>query len=238
MPLPRFNSGRMGSLEWSHLNEAFDRIEKPEAMQSIAGNPYRIGTVFLARILTVSGTGATAVSSFEEVSLSSVAAGAFVAVSGGVKSTNGQVGGQYATPIVGSASSVGSVVAVLGHNAIDGSLYFRECGGAATAAAANVFMGRVTGSTVIFAARMWSYTVASNAEFNTGTNSWSGGSVVTAYNGCENPTDGGQIGVGTNPPPGVLSTRVAIKVDTVVACMSVNNKNYFSVPNGYIFECP
>ena len=235
MPLPRFNSGRMGSLEWSHLNEAFDRIEKPEAMQSIAGNPYRIGTVFLARILTVSGTGSTALSSFEEVSLSTVAAGTFEAVSGGIKATDGLI--LYTNPIVGSASSVGSVVAVLGHYAKDGTLYFRECGGAATSASANVFMARVVSSQPRVAGRMWTYTVSKDAELNTSTNVWAGGTTVLAYNGCENVTDSGSIGVGSVPPPNVTSTRNAIKNDTVVSCMSVNGKNYFSIPNGYTFVC-
>ena len=235
MPLPRFNSGRMGTLEWSHLNEAFDRIEKPEVMQPTAGTPYRIGTVFLAKILTVSGTGATALSSFEEVSLSTVASGSFEAVPGGLKSTDGSI--PYTNPIVGSASSVGAIVAVLGHYAKDGTLYFRECGGAAVSASANVFMARIVSSATRITGRMWTYTVSRDAELNTSTNVWSGGTTVTAFNGCENVTDSGSIGVGSVPPPNVTSTRNAIKNDTVVSCITVNAKNYFSIPNGYTFVC-
>lgn len=235
MPLPRFNSGRMGTLEWSHLNEAFDLLEKPEATQPRAGNPYRVGTVFLARILTVAGTGPTALSSFEEVSLSTVASGSFEAVAGGLKSTDGLI--LYTNPIVGSASSVGAVVAVLGHYAKDGTLYFRECGGAAVSASANVFMARIVSSQTRIAGRMWTYTVSRDAELNTGTNVWSGGTQVLAFNGCENVTDSGSIGVGSVPPPNVTSTRNPIKNDTVVSCITVNAKNYFSIPNGYTFVC-
>lgn len=234
MPLPRFNSGRMGSLEWSHLNEAFDRIERPEATQQTRGNPYRIGTSFLVQSLGSTGTGTTAKTAFQEVALSTVDSGTFVPVVGGVKSSNGEAGttGLYKTPIVGAALASGTVATVLSHIAADGSLYF-VVGGAASSA----FMAIVVNSVVIYANRSWTYEMLKDAEYNSATGVWTGTDTIYGYNGCENPIDAASIGVGTVVPTGGVYLRKPIKPQTVVSCLRINNKNYFSIPNGYGVTC-
>ena len=224
----------MGSLEWSHLNEAFDRIEKPEAMQSIAGNPYRIGTSFLVQATSSTGSGTTAKTAFKEVALDTIALGSFVEVAGGINSALGT--DPFKTPIVGAALPAGSIATVLSHVAKDGSLYFRVSGSVA-AASGTAFMGIVLSTTPIQQNKQWAYEILQNAELNTLTYVWSGSGNVYAYNGCENPLDGASIGIGTIPPTGVTYQRQPIKVGTVVSCMTVNSKYYFSVPNGYSFVC-
>ena len=233
MPLPRFNSGRMGTLEWSHLNEAFDLIEKPEATQPKSGNPYRIGTSFLVQATSSTGSGTTAKTAFKEVAASSIVLGTFVDVSGGVNSTDGD--DAFKTPILGAALPAGSIATVLSHIAQDGSLYFRVSGSVATTGTA--FMGIVVQSFPLQTGKSWTYEILQNAELNTLTVVWTGSGTVYAYNGCENPLDGASIGVGTIPPTGVTYARQAIKNGTVVSCLTVNSKYYFSIPNGYSFVC-
>ena len=101
----------------------------------------------------------------------------------------------------------------------------------------------VTSATVLVADTRWEYEV-DEATVNTATGEWTalvGGRGGSAYNGAENnvdPASPGLIGVGQSPGPTVSTTRNPIKVGTVVSiAQDDNGELYFSMPNGYSFEC-
>ena len=237
MTLPRFTSGKVGKLEFHHLNEAFDRIENvdpsmPSARQQI------LGRVILARVTGTSGSGNARKGSFQEVAVTSPGTDSYNAVTGGVSSTIG--GDNFGAPIVFPVSAVGSIVPVLGHVAADGKLYFREC--SAASASASVRAGRITQTTQITANTKWLYTLTDVQvqTLATATYQATGVGSFQALNGCEEAVDvpaNRNIGVGTVHVAGSTATRQAIKVDTIVVCIPTANGYVFSVPNGYSFAC-
>ena len=101
----------------------------------------------------------------------------------------------------------------------------------------------IVSSTVLVANTRWEYEIE-EATVNTATGEWTaspGGRSGTAYNGAENPVDPphpGLIGVGQAPGPTSSTTRNPIKNGVVVSIgQDLNGELYFSIPNGYSFEC-
>lgn len=237
MTLPRFTSGKVGKLEFHHLNEAFDRIENVDPSMP-AGTRQILGRVILARVTGTSGTGNATKGSFQEVAVTTPGSNTYNAVAGGVSSTVGA--DAFGAPIVFPVSAVNSIVPVLGHVAADGKLYFREC--SATSASASVRAGRITQATQITANTKWLYTLTdvqiqtlATAQYQT-----TGVGSFQALNGCEEAVDvpaNRNIGVGTVHVVGSTATRQPIKVDTIVVCIPTANGFVFSVPNGYSFAC-
>ena len=237
MTLPRFTSGKVGKLEFHHLNEAFDRIENVDPSMPAATRQI-LGRVILARVTGTSGTGNATKGSFQEVAVTTPGSNTYNAVAGGVSSTVGA--DAFGAPIVFPVSAVNSIVPVLGHVAADGKLYFREC--SATSASASVRAGRITQATQITANTKWLYTLTdvqiqtlATAQYQaTGVGSFQ------ALNGCEEAVDvpaNRNIGVGTVHVAGSTATRQPIKNDTIVVCIPTANGFVFSVPNGYSFVC-
>lgn len=237
MTLPRFTSGKVGKLEFHHLNEAFDRIENVEPLMPPSTRQI-LGRVILARVNALSGTGNATIGSFQEVAVTSPGTNIYAAVNGGVSSTVG--GNAFGAPIVFPVSAAGSIVPVLGHIAADGKLYFREC--SATSASASVRVGEVISSIEIVSNKMWYYQLQDVAITNIqqGTYQNITGSFFQALNGCEQPSDAPSqrlIGVGTIHVAGSLATRQKIRNGTIVVCVPSGNGFVFSVPNGYSFSC-
>ena len=232
MTLPRFTSGKVGALEFSHLNEAFDRIEDSSALVTMKRPRAALGRVFLARILSKTGSGLTEKGAFEEVARLDLSAGTYAVIPGGLKSTLGADAYKY--PIVAAVSGVGSIVPILGHIAGDGSLYFKECAVSSTGTMASVVSATGSGP-------RWTY--ALNPV------KWDGSAWVTtgaapitgAINGAENAVDTPQtrnIGVGSVYVANATATRNPIKVGTVVGpVIDIDGFYLFSTPNGYPFAC-
>ena len=236
MTLPKFTAGQVGKLEFHHLNEAFERIERLDGNPALvtASGPV-LGRTILVRITGQSGTGNSIRGSFEEVALSSVGSNTYFAVGGGVKSTVS--GDSYGAPIVFPCSAVGSIVPVLGHIAANGKLYFRECSSPTL-----MRLGRINAAAQIGSSGKFIYTLVevSIDNFNQGTFATVGsGLIFYALNGCEQPVDlNREIGVGTIYPLGGTAYRKPIKNGTVVSCMPSGSDYIFSIPNGYEFVCP
>jgi len=239
MTLPKFTAGQVGKLEFHHLNEAFERIERLDGNPAlVAASGPILGRVILVRITGQSGSGNAIKGSFQEVALSTVGSNSYVAVSGGV--TSAVSGDTYGAPIVFPCSAIGTIVPVLGHIAHDGKLYFRECAGVSSAA--GVRAGRITASTQITSNTRWLYTLT-DVRVNTiaaGTYTATGVGSFQALNGCEEAVDSvanRNIGVGTIHVVGSTATRQPIKNDTIVVCTETLGGFVFSVPNGYAFTC-
>lgn len=234
MTLPRFTSGRVGNLEFHHLNEAFDRIEGVDPSMPSSSRPI-LGRVILAEVLARSGSAGAVKGSFREVALSTVGSNSYVAVTGGVTSNIGA--DAFGAPIVFPCPPVGAIVPVLGHIAANGNLYFREC-----SSPASVRLGKISSSAQIGTSSKWIYNLTEVVvnNFSQGTYISAGAGSFQALNGCEEPTDVAaqrNIGVGTIYPTGATATRKPIKNDTIVLCLLAGTDYVFSIPNGYEFAC-
>lgn len=238
MTLPRFTSGSIGKLTFSHLNEVFDLIESisgsPEMAQ--AARNAAASRMIVAKVLAKQGSGASEVGSFEQVSLTSPTSDVYEAVDGGVKSTDGT--NAFAAPIVAPVSSVGTIVTLLAHRSKDGALCFRE-------------VGRETGGPKFYKIvayeplstapqkKTWKYTL--QPVRSTGS-SWVAdiGSEMFGYNGAEEALDdpaSRRIGMNTFHVA-ATADRQPIPVGVVVgACRIDNGVVEFSIPNGYAFNC-
>lgn len=239
MTLPKFTAGQVGKLEFHHLNEAFERIERLDGNPAlVASSGPVLGRVILVRITGQTGSGNAIKGSFQEVALSTIGSNSYVAVTGGVTSTVS--GDAYGAPIVFPCSAVGTIVPVLGHIAANGKLYFRECAGVSAGGA--VRAGKITGSTQITAGAKWLYTLT-DVKVNvlaSGTYNGTGVGNFQALNGCEEAIDvpvERKIGVGTIHVSGSTAVRQPIKNDTIVVCTETLGGFVFSVPNGYAFTC-
>lgn len=234
MTLPRFTSGSIGKLTFSHLNEVFDLIESisgsPEMAQ--AARNAAASKMIVAKVLAKQGSGASEVGSFEQVSLTSPTSGVYEAVDGGVKSTDGT--NAFAAPIVAPVSAANTIVTLLAHRSKDGALCFREVG---TVKDPSVVMLKILSSSG--GPTSWTYT-ARVVEWNNGFVETTGQD-VTARNGAESATDNTasrNIGVGTVHVTGSTATRQPIKAGTIVgAAIRFGDTYTFSIPNGYAFAC-
>lgn len=243
MPLPRFTSGQVGSLEFSHLNEAFDRIEtmstSPEAAaKTSSAAPAR---VIVAKILAKQGTGATEVGSFEEVSLTSPTSGEYEAVPGGIKSTDGT--NPYNAPVVAPVSQVGSIVTLLASVAKDGKLHFREFAPHGSEGEMYRVVDAVEAESSYENSKRWKYTLQPVVVNSIGNWNDASPNLFEGFNGAENAVDGvlGStrfIGVGSAIPANTNATRERIKNGVVVGpCRVSNGYLVFSLTNGYRFTC-
>ena len=81
MTLPRFTSGKVGNLEFSHLNEAFDILEGKQA--AIRSRREPADAALLVRLIQKNAAGA-----FSWSEMTRKDDGTFEAVNGGVASTD------------------------------------------------------------------------------------------------------------------------------------------------------
>lgn len=237
MTLPRFTSGKVGKLEFHHLNEAFDRIENVDPSMPSAHRQI-LGRVILARVTGTSGSGNSTKGSFQEVAVTTPGSNSYNAVTGGVSSTVGS--DPFGAPIVFPVSAIGAIVPILGHVSGDGKLYFRECSSVSTGS--GVRAGKITAATQITANTKWLYTLTDVQVLTLATATYQATGVGSfqALNGCEEAVDvpaNRNIGVGTVHVAGSQATRQPIKVDTIVTCVPTAGGFVFSIPNGYGFVC-
>ena len=235
MTLPRFTSGKVGALEFSHLNEVFDRIEDSSALVTMKRPRAALGRVFLAKILSKTGSGLTEKGAFEEVARVDLSAGTYAVIPGGLRSTLGSDAYRY--PIVAAVSGVGSIVPILGHIAGDGSLYFKEC--AVTGSSSTGTMASVASATGT--APRWTYALNPVKWNGSAWVATGAAQIAGAINGAENAVDTPatrNIGVGSVYVANATATRNPIKVGTVVGpVIDIDGFYLFSTPNGYTFAC-
>ncbi len=241
MTLPRFTSGQAGKLTFSHLNEAFDRIEKFEPVMP----PYRqeiFGRTIIAKIESIQGSGTSAIASIREYALSSIGSATYISVNGGISSKIGS--DDYAVPLVFPFPSVNSIVPIFAAISLDGKLHFKTISVEASAPRIGLIQTYVSAQT----GRSWVYTLQdagwnfTTSEFTTFPGSFQ------AFNGCENAVDNAgarEIGVGTIMPlvgstgsSSPVAVRKPIKPGTVALCLLTAAGYVFSIPNGYEFDCP
>ena len=235
MTLPRFTSGRVGNLEFHHLNEAFDRIERIDGSPSMPSTKREIfGRTIIARVEAYQGTGVAAVASFKEYALDSLGSATYVEVPGGVTSKVGT--DDFGAPIAYPVPPIGSIVPIFPHIAKDGKLYFKAIDFEGTSGR----IGRVMGGAQIVAGKSWLYTLK-NVAWDYLLNQFTDlNGDFEAINGCESRTDdlaARKIGVGTIYPQGANAVRKQIAQDVVVTCVKTAGPYVFSVPNGYEFTC-
>lgn len=238
MTLPRFTSGQVGRLEFSHLNDAFGYIDlaRGEPGRDPSTDPQKLPLV-LALIGTYDST--TKRHAWSEATIDS--SGTAVALDGGRNSTSN--GDQYAFPAMtadGQQAATGSAVTLVPKRRTDGSLIYVVVSGVQSSSTNTLIVQGV--QQVIHDGRMWVYQVRQAIfEFTPPFNWQSTGSVMYALNACENAVDqpGVSIGVGTVVPVGVSAsaTRMPIKNGTVVVGMLRGSTWIFSIPNGYRYEC-
>lgn len=235
MTLPRFTSGRVGNLEFHHLNEAFDRIERIDGSPSIPSTKREIfGRTIIARVEAYQGMGLAAVASFKEYALDSLGSATYVEVPGGVTSKVGT--DDFGAPIVYPVPAIGSVIPIVAGISRDGKLYFKTVDSQSSSSR----LGKVESYSALVAGRMWLYNMR-DVAFDLQANVWINLSgTFQAINGCENPIDdipNRQIGVGTIFPSGANASRKPIKDGTVAACSITAGYYIFNAPNGYEFTC-
>lgn len=231
MTLPRFTSGRVGNLDYSHLNEAFDMLDGKSAERVDRRQPR--AQPLLAKLLDRNQSG---LFSWSEMVRNDD--GTYQAATNGLSST--KMGDAYRFPAVSlsGGAMVGDVVIIEPRRTKQGKLYYTIQSGAGTVTRAFIIVSSVPHATRTDA---WAY-IGKTVEsvFSPGFGQqWSTTSQVefVLLNGCENASDGSSIGVGTVPPTGVVSTRRPIKPGTVVTASNINGDWIFSVPNGYQFVC-
>lgn len=240
MSFPQFISGSSGRLTFSTLNETFDRIEKIEKKPSqISGEERDSAQIFAARVLAVNGQ----LGSFIEVSPSATQAGSWTDVAKGIRSTDGT--NAYAFPIVDANLAPDQVVFLTPANDPNGTEIYLVI---RSAAIANTFAAVVVSATALSGSpalrKVWKYGVKRFTPNITATDITytEYGSVLNAYNGCENNTDTTTVfGVGLMPdvtPTAPTLTRQPIKIGTVVTVtQEPGGALFFSVPNGYKVDC-
>lgn len=232
MTLPRFTGGKVGKLTFDHLNEAFDNIDGIERdAGEVPSSASRRGRAIIARITNSNGT---QFSWFELVRDSS----GYVIATDGLNSIDN--GNLYGFPILAFgalAPAVGNDVVIVPQYDNQGNLYYVPI---AASGGGTTFVGVTQGiPTTLVTDLKWSYSVREVAWNGNGYSSVTGGLQVTAYNGCENPTDDqSNVGVGQPRGPTATMTRQPIKSGTVVLVARDALGLYsFSIPNGYAFTC-
>lgn len=231
--LPRFTQGNFGNLQWHHLNQVFDVIERPPVPMERKRDPQ--DSSFVYAVLT--GEQVTAQQqrrySWREIERNPTTGG-FAEREGG--RTSGTDADPFLIPAIAisgtEAYQIGNLVLLRLDSFPNGqrfALVIRPTG-------SDVKMFRITGATSIGAGR-WKYTgVLAGIELD----AWvaRGTEPYTLYNGCENSVDSGNIiGVGTVKPNSASAVRQPIRNETVVQAVYVDFGWCFSIPNGYSFAC-
>jgi hypothetical protein len=237
MPLPRFNDGKVGALEWHHLNEAFDLIEATNP--ALGGTrPIASGPLVLAQL----GAAVDGAYQWSEVVLRDD--GEYEVVVGGRNSTlDGDTRAAAAFSLDGAQLAVGTVVFITPRRTKTGKSWW---GIVSTAGGGSQKAMQITGVAASNLSYLWGYKAR---EVTVGFAVGQGGNIVTAtqfgpeysiWNLAELRADsGGLIGVGTVPPAGVSSVRRPISAGVVVVASKVPTASLwvFSMPNGYAFSC-
>lgn len=233
MPLPRFSSGRVGRLSYDVVNQAFDKIERPEDTGSRTPFEEHPTDVFYAFITGVHPTVPTRFS-FIEIQHDGPADLPTSSVSGGRTSSDGT--DQFAYPAIGTGATEGDRVLVVSMFTKDGLNIFRII----PRGNAGSFPARIVSSTTITTNVKWQYqvkrvtvsgTAFSDAQSNTS----------PALNGAESVADAPPVfGVGMQPPTsGTLQMiRQPIRNNVIVTvCDDGGGNLVFSMPNGYRVIC-
>jgi hypothetical protein len=248
MTLPRFTSGKVGNLDFSHLNEAFGVIDGLDRTSGLSRRVRKMPNIVVARLgnqdQSPEGFGAWA---WTEVYWN-FGGDLAVTVPGGL--TSGSPAGEpnpnpYLLPAVSlepTAFRTGEVVLLVpSHrarfNAAPESimLIVRTLPSVTRAFeivnAVGISLGR------------WRY-IGRERRWDGVNNAWVAAEVndqdVNLLNSVENAVDTpGNIGVGSTLPGSVPQpVRQRIKNGTVVMATASNAFYVFSVPNGYAFQCP
>jgi hypothetical protein len=235
MDLPRFTSGRVGKLDFSHINEVFDFVEE----QTASSAPRRLprDNVILARLISTEGdTGNWA---WQEIAYDE--AFNVIVLPDGLSSSFDGNPIAYPARAPGGGAFVNAVVALKPWRRTDGALFYLVLNAKGTTAATfritTVYPGPSRPDVWSYGARM-----VDSTPWQGSAPLWSD---VSSYeyqlmNGCENPSDNlNNIGVGTVLPGGSAERR-SIKVGTVVTAIQSPSKWFafhFAVPNGYAFSC-
>ena len=248
MTLPRFTSGKVGNLDFSHLNEVFGVIDGLDRTSAGAKSARRTPSTVVARLgnqdQSGSGFGGW---SWEEVYWN-YGSDLAVTVPGGL--TSGSPAGEpnpnpYLLPAVSlepTAFRTGEVVLLLPthrarfNNAPDAVMLIIRTLPSVTRAfeivnAVGISLGR------------WRY-IGRERKWDGLNNAWVAAEVneqdVNLLNSVENAVDTpGNMGVGSTLPGSVPQpVRQRIKNGTVVMATASNAFYVFSVPNGYAFQCP
>lgn len=235
MTLPRFTAGNVGRLTFQHLNDAFETLDGIDRIAGGEGSDIVTrGRAITARVTAQQGSN---YAWFETVREN----GAFVQYANGRSSSSG--GNTYANPLIAFGSltpSIGSDVVIFPIYDRTGSLVYVPV---AASAGGETFAAAVGSAPVaLIPLQRWRYTVTEVA-WNPTSNAWqtvSGGRVVQAYNGAENPSDQPNlpIGVGQGRGPTTSVERQPIKGSVVVqVSRDVGGAYFFCCPNGYTFTC-
>jgi hypothetical protein len=239
MTLPRFTSGRVGNLDFSHLNEAFSKIDDigRSSGESRKMRP-SIGSMIVAQIGV---PGLSNQYAWYEVTLGPT--GLATVIEGGLSS--GSPAPQpnpdlYLLPAVsidGTVFSVGDIVLLSPARRTDGSSYMTIV----KPVGSTVRPYEITGATGISLGR-WLYT-GQRRKWDAVQTAWvleGSATTVTMLNGAENAVDStGNIGVGSTLPGSVPQPiRQRIKDGTIVTPTNSGGVLTFCIPNGYAFQCP
>lgn len=239
MTLPRFTSGRVGNLEFSHLNEAFAAIDD---MSRASGETRRmrptIGSMVVAQI------GVAGISNqyaWYEVTIG--IDGAATVIPGGLSS-----GAPFPQPnpdpyllpavsIDGTAFGVGDIVLLSPARRTDGTSYMAIV----KPVGSTVRPYEIVDAVGISLGR-WRYTGA-RRRWDELQSAWvadGSSDTITMLNGAENAVDTpGHIGLGSTLPGSVPQpVRQRIKNGTVVTPTNTGGVLTFCIPNGYAFQCP
>jgi len=231
--LPRFTQGNFGNLQWHHLNQVFDVIERSPVPMERKRDPQESSFVYAK----LTGEAATAPGgkkySWVEIELDWLTNESSER-DGGRRS--GTATDPFQVPALGISGSeayqIGDVVLLRLESFPNGkrfALVIKPTG-------SDVKMFRIIGAASIAAAR-WRYTgIIAGLD----TDSWvdRGTQQYTLYNGCENAVDfGNTIGVGTVKPGSAQAVRRPIRDDTIVQAVYIDGAWCFSIPNGYSFAC-
>jgi hypothetical protein len=237
MTLPRFNDGKVGALEWHHLNEAFDLIEA--TTPALGGTrPIASGPLVLAQL----GAAVDGAYQWSEVVLKDD--GEYEVVVGGRNSSlDGDTRASPAFSLDGAGYAVGAVVFITPRRTKTGKSWWGIVSGASSTQKAMKIVGTSQGNL----SYVWGYTVR---EVTIGFSILPGvGNILTAtefgpewqaWNLAElRADDNGRIGVGTIPPAGVAAIRQPIRAGVIVVASKVPSAALwvFSMPNGYAFTC-
>lgn len=232
MPLPRFNNGQVGALQWHHLNEAFDLIEA--SSPALGGTrPIASGPLVLAQL----GAAVDGAYQWSEVVLKDD--GDYEVVVGGRNSTlDGDTRASPAFALDGAIYETGSVALLNPRRTKTGNSWWAIVTGIGSGQKALQIVSSEAGALP----STWIYTAREvNIENTLGTITASPfGPQYEVLNLSELLVDqGGVIGVGSIPPPGVSAERQPLRIGLVVVASKVGTSDPWVVciPNGYRFTC-
>lgn len=236
MDLPRFNSGKVGSLEWFHLNYVFDVIEsgRPQSRPQRKQDDEWIYAT-LTNVAVVQAGQISNRWSWNEIQRDP-STGGFSVVQGGRTSTYGDDPFFIpAIPVSGTeAYEIGDLVLLRLSRFANGSPYAVIVKPSGSAVSLFEIVGNSPGPS-----GRWTYT--GRLRSFDGSIGWFDASSTTnftLYNSCENVVDAANsIGVGTVKPSSATAIRQPIKNGTIVMAVYSESAWVFSIPNGYSFGC-